>query len=192
MARIWKTTLFLGDRLAFRALLKSELEAFQAACEKASLKPAVRLDGGSDTGEAAVWFRNYPKIQFFDYTKSYLRALVHSAWRASRTDGVEGKDSNWTVCFSFDGTETGHRNAKRILKAGGTVSVVFNVRPETRHRTADLLPDSWNGFPVFDGDEHDFLPADPIGAVRGLRFKALRDRAGMLKAAGSFVQEVQS
>ena len=180
-ARIWKTTLFLGDRKAFRALLGYELEAFRASCDRKGLLGAVRLDGASDTGEAGRWAERFPSLAFYDYTKSYARA---------RTYNIPRHPENWSLCYSFDGKASSRRKARKVLEAGGTVSVVFDSLPARKDREAGPLPLEWEGFPVFDGDAHDFLPADPGGAVRGLRFKAQRDRTGSLEAAGPFVERM--
>ncbi len=179
-ARIWKTALYFGDRRAFRDLLALELEAFRRQCDRNLLQGAVRLDGSSDTGEARHWIGSFPELSFYDYTKGYERAA------APRPAG-----GNWRICYSFDGTDLGRQKARRVLQSGGNVAVVFDALPARDKRPAAPIPREWEGYPVFDGDAHDYLPADPRGAVRGLRFKAARDRAGSLKAAGAFVEPVE-
>mgnify|MGYP005821709343 FL=1 len=173
-ARIWKTALYVGARELWRALLRFELAAFSRYCESRGLQGAVRIDGSSDTGESLKHARDFGSLTFYDYHKVPTRS----------SDLVR-------LCYSFDGSEQSREHAREVLQAGGNVAVVFDARPKSRSRAADQLPATWEGFPVFDGDVHDFLPADPYGQVRGLHFKAARDRSGSLELAGSFVEPVE-
>ena len=173
-SRIWKTALYVGARELWRALLRFELAAFAQHCKSKGLQGAVRIDGSSDTGEGIRHARSFGNLTFYDYHKVRSRSskLVR-------------------LCYSFDGSEQSRKHARKVLAAGGNVAVVFNARPKFRTRAADPLPTTWEGFPVFDGDIHDYLPADPRGQVRGLHFKAARDRSGSLELAGSFVEPVE-
>lgn len=172
-ARIWKTALYIGARDLWRALLRFELVAFTRYCENKGLRGAVRIDGSSDTGESLLISREFGALTFYDY---------HKVPRSSELV---------RLCYSFDGSERSREHARKVLAEGGNVAVVFNARPKFRDRAADPLPATWEGYPVFDGDVHDFLPADPSGYVRGLHFKAAKDRSGHLELAGSFVEPVK-
>jgi hypothetical protein len=158
-ARDKRAALYLEEPDYFLARLKSELYLLQADAMRLKCRPAVRLNGSSDI----AWeqrhpeiFDEFPQIQFYDYTKIPTR--VH------RFLGI-GKRSqrswprNYHLTFSADERTT--KQAKRILKHGGTVTVVF--WPE--------LPATWCGFPVVDGDTHDARFLDPQGSVIGLRAK---------------------
>lgn len=192
-ARLWKATLFLGDRGAFNSLLGRELAAFSVACTRQGIQGAVRLDGSSDLGLADRFAPQFPELAFYDYTKSLARVgrqLKGGHRLPGRREWPALHPDNWSLCYSFDGTPDGRRKAKRVLAAGGTVAVVFNSLPARGDRAGAPIPATWEGYPVDDGDTHDFLPADLPGHVRGLRFKAFRDRAGSLETAGSFVEPV--
>tara|TARA_R110000824_G_scaffold311013_1_gene498235 strand:+ start:511 stop:1056 length:546 start_codon:yes stop_codon:yes gene_type:complete len=165
----------------FVALLRFEIEALIRKAKAAGDTLTIRLDGGSDTGLGAKMAGLYPVVLFEDYTKDYRRASRNAAG---------GDASNYRVCYSFDGTEAGYRRSKNVLQAGGTVSVVFDSLPARATRPGGPLPTTWQGFPVFDGDKHDHLSIDPRGQVRGLRFKAARDRQAKIEAAGPFVVPV--
>ena len=190
-SRLWKTTLFLGWRKAFTRLMRLEVEKMIRRCRKASqgtsgdLTFSLRWNGSSDVPAASRRLASqYPEAVFYDYTKNARAALKNGA----------GLDPvNYFLSYSFDGTPAGIKKARRVLKAGGRVSAVFNLLPGitsadgSYRRPPEKLPARFLGFPVnTDGDEHDYIPADKPG-VRGLRFKAAVDRAGSLEAAGPFV-----
>jgi hypothetical protein len=65
-----------------------------------------------------------------------------------------------------------------ILNCGGRVAVPFSLL-SVKH---EPLPETWHGFPVVDGDEHDRVWTRPKGCVLGLRFKGDKTkRAGGCK-----------
>lgn len=167
-ARLWKTALYLGSRPLFLELLRAELSAHEASARRKGFDAAVRLDGSSDVGLGRLLASEFPGIRFYDYTKDYKRAR-------KALDGAYGP--NYSVCFSFSGRN--RFEALSILKRGGTVSVVF----PTKRREA--LPQSWEGFPVVDGDETDARFLDPAGSVVGLRLKGAH--SAQMERAGCFV-----
>ena len=104
---------------------------------------------------------NY-NIVFYDYTKNYKKA-------GTRYD-IDG--NRYVVTFSYSEKEGAESQALEVLKGGGLVAVVF-----------DKLPDTWNGYPVLDGDERDDLMVDIEGpAVIGLKAKgqAKNDTSGFV------------
>ena len=123
-----------------------------ARARRLGLKPAVRINGTSDlpwlAQELAAAF---PNVQFYDYTKHpkpWLRTLP-----------------NYHLTFSYSG-----RNLEDCLEAlrhGVNVAVVFTTR------RGEALPETWNRFPVKDGDSHDCRFLDPTGVVVGLRAKGM-------------------
>ena len=56
---------------------------------------------------------------------------------------------NYSLCFSRSEDKSNQDDALNFLSDGGQVAVVF-----------DKIPDSWNGYPVVDGDETDARPFD--------------------------------
>lgn len=114
---------------------------------------------------AAGVYRNlmilFPEIQFVDYTKisgRFGRALP----------------SNYSLTFSL--AENNHAEAIELLSRGVNVAAVFG----------GVMPETWNGFPVINGDEHDLRHLDPKGArgfVIGLApkgSKAKKDKSGFV------------
>ena len=74
--------------------------------------------------------------------------------------------------LTFSRSETNEADCLDVLRAGGTVAVVFANKPDT-----------WHGFPVIDGDKHDLRHLDPRGVVVGLSpkgLKAKRDTSGFV------------
>jgi hypothetical protein len=65
--------------------------------------------------------------------------------------------------------------ARRVLRAGGQVAVVFRSKP---------FPVEYLGFEVVDGDAHDVLFRHPDNCVIGLKAKgtpAKNDASGFVK-----------
>ena len=168
-ARIRKTVEFTRERYRFLARLFAEVGRFEREALKSGLTPAVRLNGTSDIRWERVsfgTFRNimeaFPRVTFYDYTKL-------PAWRA------ESLPVNYHLTFSLGASMT-DETARAILKRGHNLAVVFDTAK------GRALPETWNGFPVIDGDESDARFLDPRGCVVGLRAKgrAKRDTSGFV------------
>lgn len=180
-SRIWKTALRYGAPDLFFALLRSEIAAHERKARRLGLMPVVRLDGSSDLGDAERIAPDFPSTMFYDYTKSLARARRNAGRPIA----------NYHVTFSHSGENTDA--CRKVLAAGGSVAVVFNARPAVKGRNAaEPLPATWQGAPVIDGDDSDLRFLDAPGSVCGLRFKAKKDRAGLLALAGDFVQPLET
>lgn len=101
----------------------------------------------------------------------------YTAWKPS--------DRNQSAAYSltYSAKEPSHTSddyLRGILSAGGTVAMPFATRK------GEDLPETWNGFPVIDGDKSDERYNDPSGVVVGLRAKGhawKRDNtAGFIRA----------
>jgi hypothetical protein len=85
------------------------------------------------------------------------------------------RPTNYHITFSKN--ESNDAECVSALKLGANVAVVFNTK-----KGADL-PESWNGYPVVDGDDTDLRFMDPKGGyVIGLRAKgkAKKDVSGFV------------
>ena len=200
-SRLWKTTLWMGARAAFRELLDREIAQVIKRCSSRGMRFAFRMDGSSDTGYGRRLAKRFSERDektgkhqalFFDYTKSETRAISNARGR---------HPANFAQVYSFDGTRAGIDRARRVLAAGGNIAAVFNSLPAIASaaggyvRAPGPLPEFFLGAPVFDGDLHDLLNEDPMmpgGMVRGLRFKAARNRDAMIDAAGGFCVSLDS
>jgi hypothetical protein len=175
-SRLWKTALRFGAPELYLALLTGDIVAHTRRARRMGLKPAIRLDGSSDLGDAKRIAPFHPYVQFYDYTKSPARAKAHAEGRLPE---------NWHVVLSYSGMN--EDECRGVLTFGGNVAVVFDRKPAHGERKAESLPKRWHGFPILDADKDDLRFLDPPGHVAGLRFKAAKDRARHLEMAGRFV-----
>lgn len=143
-------------------------------------KLAVRLNGTSDLPwEKSGIMRQFPRIQFYDYTKNPVRALQFARGQMP---------SNYHLTFSMGGTRDDQ--IPEILASGCNVTMVFargksGTLPPSfsgtikrgyvpKHGTRELpkvdivIPSTR----VVDADETDLRFLDPRGVIAGLRFKS--------------------
>lgn len=156
-ARRAKADWFISDRAGFLEQLHKELTNFSRLCAKKGKKPAVRLNGTTDIlWERYVSMDKYPEIQFYDYTK----------WEASAR---AKRGPNYHLTFSR--AEDHRESDVHSRMEGGNVAVVF-----------DGLPESYLGYPVYDGDKTDLRFLDPKGVIVGLTAKgdAKKDTSGFV------------
>ena len=78
------------------------------------------------------------------------------------------------VTLSYSGEN--EEDCVDALKRGANSAVVFSTKKD------NVLPDTWNGFKVVDGDVRDDLMLDVSGVVLGLRAKgkAKKDTSGFV------------
>lgn len=166
-ARIARTRFFFEHRETFQTLLTVEIRAFIKKCEKAGLKPAIRLNGTSDIvwEKVCPWiFEEFPEVHFYDYTKHVKRFAA-----------------NWQLPANYDLTlsrsEDNEIEVLGVLDANPTakVSVVFSTG-----RTK-ALPSIWAGYIVGDADKDDlrFLDTARIAGLRA-KGKARQDVSGFV------------
>lgn len=163
-ARINKTLLFFKDRAAFLAMMRKEVKAAINSAKRKNMIPCFRPNLTSDLPwEKFGIIQEFPEVQWYDYTKSYRRAL----------DWVNGSmPSNYHLTFSRSEEEENQRQALEFLSMGGNVAVVFR----------NSLPDTWEGYKVIDGDETDLRFLDGGAKVIGLveKGKAKKDETGFV------------
>ena len=161
-ARIRKTRLFFEAFDTFKEQLLQDIQRFQEGCEKEGTQACVRLNGTSDIAWERLGIpQSFHSLQFYDYTKSPLRALQFAKGALP---------SNYHLTFSR--SETNQDSAIEILRAGGNAAFVFS----------GALPFIHAGFRVVDGDESDLRFRDPSGVVVGLQAKgkAKKDATGFV------------
>lgn len=148
-----KTEYFLSSRVEFLHQVKNEIEKALKKNEGTAIV-TIRLNGTSDIPyekfkifEGKSIFEVYPQVQFYDYTKNYLRF-----------DKV--LPSNYHLTFSR--SETNHIKAMELLNRGFNVAMVF-----------DKTPTVYEGFEVVNGDENDLRFLDKKGSIVGLRYKKM-------------------
>lgn len=116
-------------------------------------KAAIRLNLLSDVDWDLEFKRLHhnmellTNIQFYDYTKDHFKALGN-------------KVGNYHLTLSFSGHNWKH--CETVLKNKvANVTVVFK----------NVVPLTYNGFTVIDGDKSDERFLDPQGVIVGLKYK---------------------
>ena len=165
-ARLKKTNRFWDDRGQFLQDLAAEIAKLQKQAEAKGLKAAVRLNGTSDlpyerykVGDTGMNIMQlFPEVQFYDYTKLENR--------------IVGQQLPANYHLTFSRAEDNDHKLADVLKHT-SAAVVFSGE----------LPETWRGYPVIDGDEHDarFTDAGP-GVIIGLtaKGKARHDSSGFV------------
>lgn len=206
-ARLWKTTAMKADPKAFVDRLEKEVKSLVKATDKGTgrgkymgFTPAVRLNGTSDIPwenmkgtDGKNLMEKFPDVQFYDYTKNPKRM-------ASFGSGDFPKNYHLTFSRSELNDPASKLynpkfgNIMDVLKSGkGNVAVVFDT-PTTKDKDTKnfkhSLPESFNGYPVIDGDQTDLRFLDPEGGhVIGLRGKGSAKHAEA--SASDFVYPTQ-
>lgn len=171
-ARKRKTRMFFEQRVEFMKLLVADIELGIKQSKRMNLTPVFRLNGTSDLSfekyeviRSGQLFRNvfaaFPEVQFYDYSKILGRKVKDIA--------------NYSLTFSAaDGNDT---DVLRAIAEGLNVATVFGIKK------TEPMPETYNGLPVFNGDESDLRFLDPKGVVVGLyaKGKAKKDTSGFVK-----------
>jgi hypothetical protein len=167
-ARKRRTRLFFENRAEFFAILVREIQNAIKYSQKKGMVPVFRLNGTSDlsfekyeVADGKNIFQMFPDVQFYDYTKILGRKVSHIP--------------NYHLTFSAaDGND---KDVTKAIAAGMNVATVFGVKK------SQPLPETYEGRPVFNGDESDLRFLDPKGVVVGLYAKgrAKKDTSGFVK-----------
>lgn len=166
--RVNKTEYFLSSRIEFLYQLKTEIEK-AIAKNKDKAIVTFRLNGTSDlpfekykvfdNGTKNI-FEMFPDVQFYDYTKNYLRF-----------DKVLPKNYHLT----FSRSETNDAKSIEILKRGFNVAMVF-----------DKLPKTYMGYEVINADNDDLRFLDKENVICGLKYKKMTGKGGAEKNKEAF------
>jgi len=165
-ARLKKTNSFFEDRSQFLQDLALEIGKLQRQAQAKGMKAAVRLNGTSDlpyekykvgdTGKNIMEL--FPDVQFYDYTKLENR--------------IVGQQLPANYHLTFSRAEDNDHKLEAVLEHT-SAAVVFSGE----------LPETWRGYPVIDGDEHDARFTDAgAGVIIGLtaKGKARHDSSGFV------------
>lgn len=175
-ARIRKTKFFYENRQEFMVQLVKDIELGIKQSAKLGLIPVFRLNGTSDIAWEKVRFNHtfafgkvrevnifevFPEVQFYDYTKMLNRKVSNI--------------SNYHLTFSAaDGNDA---DVYTAIRQGYNIATVFGIKK------TEPMPESYNGLPVFNGDDSDLRFLDPKGHIIGLyaKGKAKKDNTGFVK-----------
>ena len=165
-ARLKKTQRFFQDRQQFLWDLVNEISALRRKAKAKGMKAAVRLNGTSDLPYERYKIRDtgknimqlFPDVQFYDYTKLENR--------------IVGQQLPDNYHLTFSRAEDNDHKLAAVLEHT-SAAVVFSGE----------LPETWRGYPVIDGDEHDARFTDAgAGVIIGLtaKGKAKHDTSGFV------------
>jgi hypothetical protein len=165
-SRIRKTLEWIRRRTGYIDDMEVELKNLVNRAADKRLRPVARLNGTSDVPWEA-WIDmegDFPEIQFYDYTKNYRRMK-----QFLRGEGSWPR--NYHLTYSYDENTTAAQ-VHYILRMGGNVAVVFR----------NELPETFKGYDVISGMEHDFRFLDKKGCIVGLlaRGRAKKDTTGFV------------
>ena len=159
-ARIKKTKLFFEHRDFFMGWLVTEIEKAKYNAEQLGYRFSVRINGTSDISLESFKLNGknilqmFPLITFYDYTKV-----------AKRFDMLNKYD-NYDLTYSFSGHNM-LQCLELLSKGNGRVAMVFEGK---------VLPKTFMGYDVIDGDEYDMRYYDMQGVIVGLKFKKVRNK----------------
>lgn len=138
----------------FLEQLVAEITLIEMKHKMDKSKFAIRLNGTSDIPYENIIvkdnkniFELFPNVTFYDYTKNHNRFK-------------KPLPKNYSLVFSR--SEVNHDKAIELLKQGVNVAMVF-----------DKLPETFESFPVINGDESDLRFLDNKGVIIGLKYKKL-------------------
>lgn len=160
-ARINKTKLFHEHNEFFMNWLVAEIRLAKAKAEKNGYEFSARLNATSDIDwqntllNGKNIFEIFPDVNFYDYTKNPTKFI--------------GKPDNYHLTFSYSGYNV--EMCKKLLDRGFNIATVFNVKSEK------LLPKTFMGYSVINGDLTDFRPNDGKGIIVGLKWKQIANKA---------------
>jgi hypothetical protein len=179
--RIRRTELFRDNQPEFMRQLVRDVSKLQTRAQRNDKQPACRLNGTSDilwehipVTADGIEYRNimlaFPMVQFYDYTKIPARIAAVTQVRLP---------ANYHITFSL--SESNDRLATRALEAGINVAVPMHIR---KHNP----PVEWSGYPVIDGDLHDYRFTDPQGGY--IIALSPKGRAAKRDTASGFIRNV--
>ena len=159
-ARIKKTKLFFEQRDFFMSWLVKEITKAKIDADTKGYRFSVRINGTSDIDLTTfkIGGRNileiFPLIQFYDYTK------------VSKRFKLLDKYDNYDLTYSFSGYNM-IQCLDLLENKKGRVAMVFEGK---------ILPKTFLGYKVIDGDAYDMRYMDEQGVIVGLKFKKVRNK----------------
>ena len=161
--RVDKTLAYHFNQKRFIDTVKKSIRSLLVKAKNKNMVPVVRLNGTSDIpfDKKTDILQTFSNVQFYDYTKIAQRYLFPLP-------------QNYSLTFSL--SETNEADASFVLARGENVAVVFRD---------GILPDTYMGYPVLDGDETDLRFLDKKSYIVGLKAKnrKKKDTTGFVKTA---------
>ena len=156
-SRITKTRLFFEDREFFMKMMIAEIRSGITRARKLGYDFSVRLNNTSDISpldfclDGMNILEIFPQTNFYDYSKVKSRSEIMKQY------------SNYNLTYSYTGYNL--TECQEMLLNKIKVAVVFK-----------LVPTTFMGYPVIDGDAYDMRYRDNITAIVGLKYKRVRQK----------------
>jgi len=156
-SRIRKTRLFFEDREFFMNMMIAEIRSGITRARKLGYDFSVRLNNTSDINpldfclDGKNILEMFPDVTFYDYSKVPERIELMKRYR------------NYDVTYSYTGYNL--TQCEKMLLNKINIAVVFKVVPTT-----------FMGYDVIDGDAFDMRYKDLKGVVVGLKYKRTRTK----------------
>jgi hypothetical protein len=166
-SRYNRTLMYVREKKKFLEQIAKEVNGSAKFYARKGEEFAVRLNGTSDQPLVESLIKQegiHKNAVFYDYTK-------HPTKPGQR---YLASGHRYVVTLSYSGEN--EKDCVDALHRGANCAVVFSTKKD------NVLPDSWNGFQVVDGDVRDDLMLDVSGVVLGLRAKgkAKKDTSGFV------------
>ena len=159
-ARIAKTKLFFEQRDFFMGWLVTEIEKAKYQSESNGMRFSVRINGTSDIDLTTFKLNGKNILQLFDDVMFYDYTKVAKRFRMLE------KYPNYDLTYSYSGHNT-IQCLDLLDKKQGRIAMVFEGK---------VLPVSFMGYKVIDGDAYDMRYLDEQGVIVGLKFKKVRNK----------------
>lgn len=169
-SRVGKTKAFFANRNDFLNLLALEISKHIQKARMLDLNPSVRLNGTSDICFEAKKFTLYPEVASKLVEGNKLATNIIEMFPTVRFydyTAIPNRRPPENYHLTFSMKENNDADVTIALRRGWNIAVVFPTSE---------LPSEYLGFPVIDGDEHDYRPLDPTPCVVGLKAKGVAGR----------------
>jgi len=163
--RINRTKLYATDLKAFWSILLPELHKVDRKATRLGVPVAFRPNVLSDQPwhlKLPQMFDIFPKWKFYGYTK--VKSYV-SAWCHGDLPENYHLTYSWSERSSLD-------YVRNVLECGMNVAVPFY----DKNTLKPIIPSSWNGWKVVNGDVSDLRFNDPAGVIVGLGVKLPKNK----------------
>lgn len=175
IGRIAKSVFFVDHKQLFVSLLRRELDRFEKACKKRNRKPSARLNVLTDIlWERMGLIEDYPRIQFYDYTKIATRG-ISSAWKMMMDNYDVTHSLSWAITKidDFRYLDVSRRYAMVVCQF--TYDRLFKANPNAKYHMQDnaAYANAIGSAPMVfvNGDIHDLTFLHPVGTVLVLKAK---------------------
>lgn len=175
IGRLAKSVFFIDHKDLFVSLLRRELDRFEKACKKRNLDAAARLNVLTDIlWERMGLIEDYPRIQFYDYTKIPTRG-VSSAWKMMMDNYDVTHSLSWSITKIDDFRYLDSSRRYAMVVCQFTYDRLFKVNPNAKYHMVDnaAYANATSTVPMVfvNGDIHDLTFLHPAGTVLVLKAK---------------------